>query len=111
MGYVQGGFRLVPLFRRPLHLEALHSPYKGRFAMKWAGDREHVKGAGRGIGVKGNQHSSMWVVRKMKPGLPQLQWKWLWWMVRSHRPEASLWWAEEGLSIFKSTILMEMSLL
>lgn len=32
-----------------------HSPYKGRFAVKWAGDREHVKGAGRGIGVKGNQ--------------------------------------------------------
>ena len=23
--------------------------------MKWAGDREHVKGAGREIGVKGNQ--------------------------------------------------------
>ena len=78
---------------------ARHSPYKGRFAMKWAGDREHVKGAGRGIGVKGNQHSSMWVARKLKPGLPQLQWKWLWWMVMSHRPEASLWWAEEGLSV------------
>lgn len=64
-----------------------HSPYKGTFAMKWAREREHVKRAGRGIGVKGNQHSSMWVVRKLKPGVSQLQWKWLWWMVRSHRPE------------------------
>ena len=37
--------------------------------MKWAGDREHIKGAGRGIGVKGNQHIFMWVVRKLKTGI------------------------------------------
>ena len=44
-------------------------PYRGRFAVRWAGRKAEVKGAGGRTGVQGNQHSCTWVARKLKPGV------------------------------------------